>query len=35
LNDFRTGSHRLVVVDDAFREWLDSPKPQASDSSSS
>lgn len=24
LNDYRTGNHRLIVVDDAFNRWLDS-----------
>lgn len=26
LNDYRTGHHRLVVVDDDFNQWLDSEK---------
>jgi len=30
LNDYRTGNHRLVVVDDAFRRWLNAEKDDRS-----
>lgn len=35
LNDYRTGNHRLVIVDDAFRRWLNAEKADGGDSEAS